>query len=669
VNNGNLLEVPAGAGAPVTIPLPNVSSPIGVTVDGAGNLFVVDLLGVVKVPAGGGVPTAVGSGWIAPYAVAVDGAGNVFVADYRQASIVEVPASGGPQIAVGSGLSGPSGVAVDAAGNVFIADTDNRRVVEVPAGGGAQQTLASNLVSPAGVALDGAGNLFVTVSSADAVIEIPAGGGAQTVAASYPDPSAVALDGSGNLFVTGTLTLVELQRSQAPALNFASTPVDTTSSDSPQSVTIQNIGNAPLAATGLTVGTNFAQVPGSGTPADCTATFSLAPGVSCNLSISFTPTASGSLQSTAVLTDNALNGNPATQSIALSGTGVVLSQTITFNTIPTQTQGTNLTLSATASSNLPVTFTSETTTICTVSGNTASLISPGTCRIQASQPGDAEYMPAPQVTQAFTVQGTQTITFNAIPNQVQGTVLTLSATASSNLPVSFTSLTTGVCTVSGNMATLSNPGTCSIQASQPGNTLYLAAMPVTQSFTVLATQTITFNAIPTQTQGTNLTLSATASSSLPVSFASLTTSVCTVSGNTASLTGTGTCSIQASQAGNSTYAPASPVTQSFTVSAAANFTLTPLPPSETVYCGVLAAFLLELQSEKGFNGNVTLSCSGGPAGAKCADLPQTLHLNGTALAVSGILFPAGTKAGTYTMTFTGVSGSLKNSTTAQFTVK
>ena len=61
--------------------------------------------------------------------------------------------------------------------------------------------------------------------------------------------------------------------------------------------------------------------------------------------------------------------------------------------------------------------------------------------------------------------------------------------------------------------------------------------------------------------------------------------------------------------------------------------------------------------------------SGGPAGAHCADLPRTIRLDGTAHAVSGILFPRDTAPGTYTVTFTGVSGSLTNSATAQFTVE
>jgi hypothetical protein len=275
------------------------------------------------------------------------------------------------------------------------------------------------------------------------------------------------------------------------------------------------------------------------------------------------------------------------------------------------------------------------------------------------------------VTQSFTViPKPQTITFNAIPTQTVGAPLTLSASATSGLPVTFTSSTTSVCTVSGTTTTFVASGTCTITASQAGNgTTYAAAPPVTQSFTVSGkTQTITFKAISSQVQGTPLSLSATATSGLPVTFTSTTPAVCTVSGVTATLLSAGTCTVVASQAGNSTYAAATPVSESFTVIAA--FTITPQPNSETVFAGNIAAFLLQLQAATGFNGNVTLSCASPVSGSYCVDFPMTVSFHqGQALALSGIFFPLNTPPGTYTITFTGVSGTIKNSATATFTVK
>jgi len=96
---------------------------------------------------------------------------------------------------------------------------------------------------------------------------------------------------------------------------------------------------------------------------------------------------------------------------------------------------------------------------------------------------------------------------------------------------------------------------------------------VTQGAALLS-QTITFGALADRAlNGSPFTVSASASSGLAVSFGSTTTGVCTVSGNTVTLVATGTCSIQATQAGNATYAAATPVTQSFNVTAATTLSI------------------------------------------------------------------------------------------------
>jgi Big-like domain-containing protein/List-Bact-rpt repeat protein len=121
-------------------------------------------------------------------------------------------------------------------------------------------------------------------------------------------------------------------------LSFAPTVWGTTSSDSLQSVTIQNIGNQPLNAVGpglVDFSSDFPWVAGSGTPPDCTSNFSLAPGAICNLSISFRPQHIAALTYTATVTDNTLNANlSATQSIALQGTGQPVTFQVTIGTYP-----------------------------------------------------------------------------------------------------------------------------------------------------------------------------------------------------------------------------------------------------------------------------------------------------------------------------------------------
>jgi hypothetical protein len=81
----------------------------------------------------------------------------------------------------------------------------------------------------------------------------------------------------------------------------------------------------------------------------------------------------------------------------------------------------------------------------------------------------------------------QTINFGTLSNEALGTApFPVSATASSQLTVSFASTTASVCTVSGSTVTLVAIGTCTIQATQAGNTNYSAAPSFSQSFTVTA---------------------------------------------------------------------------------------------------------------------------------------------------------------------------------------
>ncbi len=162
----------------------------------------------------------------------------------------------------------------------------------------------------------------------------------------------------------------------------------------------------------------------------------------------------------------------------------------------------------------------------------------------------------------------QTISFGTIGSQTTGTTLALSATASSGLPVTFTSSTTNVCTVSGSTATSLAAGSCTITASQAGNGTYNAATPISQSFSVYEAQTITFPIISSGTVGSTIALGATAGSGLAVSYSSSTSGVCAVSGGTASLLTIGACTITAAQDGNATYAPATPVSMTFTVDTA-----------------------------------------------------------------------------------------------------
>ncbi len=116
----------------------------------------------------------------------------------------------------------------------------------------------------------------------------------------------------------------------------------------------------------------------------------------------------------------------------------------------------------------------------------------------------------------MTQLASQTITFGTIPQQMTGTPLTLTATTSSNLPVTYTSGTPSVCVVSGSTVTFLSAGTCSITSSQSGNGNYAAAS-VTQSFSVLSA--ITFGASGTSFGSVNVGSNATGTVSFSINLA------------------------------------------------------------------------------------------------------------------------------------------------------
>ncbi|MFZ5797288.1 MAG: beta strand repeat-containing protein [Thermodesulfobacteriota bacterium] len=84
-------------------------------------------------------------------------------------------------------------------------------------------------------------------------------------------------------------------------------------------------------------------------------------------------------------------------------------QTITFAPLPDRTYGdADFPVSATATSGLSVSYASTTTGVCMVSGDTVSLVAPGTCSLTASQAGDAQYNAAADVSRSFMVRATVT---------------------------------------------------------------------------------------------------------------------------------------------------------------------------------------------------------------------------------------------------------------------
>ncbi len=273
-----------------------------------------------------------------------------------------------------------------------------------------------------------------------------------------------------------------------------------------------------------------------------------------------------------VATDNLGNTEPAPTYAqtsvhyqARSGTA----QTISFGTLASSPVGSSLSLSATASSALPVTFSSLTSTVCSVSGNQLTTLTIGTCAVAADQPGNVgAWLAAPTVQRSFQVTGVaQTITFAAVAPLTVGGSTSLSATASSSLPVTFSSQTGTICGVSGTVVTAILTGTCVVAADQAGDTFWLAATTVTRSVVINGLpQTTAVAPIGDKAVNTGaFQVNPTTSSGLPATITSLTPGVCTVSGNLVTMLTVGTCTLLVQQAGNGTYGAAPDVTVSFAV--------------------------------------------------------------------------------------------------------
>jgi hypothetical protein len=268
------------------------------------------------------------------------------------------------------------------------------------------------------------------------------------------------------------------------------------------------------------------------------------------------------------VTDNCVNvSNPDQADQDGDGTGdaceVLVDQTITFHALPDRAFGeAAFSISATASSGLPVSFTVSGT--CTLDGSTVSITAAGACTVTAHQAGSTSYHPAPDLARTFTIaQAGQTITFAPISNRTFGDpAFEVTASASSGLPVSLSA--TGQCTIEGTTVTLTGAGLCTITARQEGNVNYPAAAEVARSFDIAqAGQTIAFAEIADRTFGDPaFEVTASASSGLPVSW--LAGGSCAIEGTTVTLLSAGSCTITARQAGNANY-PAAEVARAFDI--------------------------------------------------------------------------------------------------------
>lgn len=199
-----------------------------------------------------------------------------------------------------------------------------------------------------------------------------------------------------------------------------------------------------------------------------------------------------------------------------------------------------------------------------------------TVKVKASNlVGDSEYSTAssPQTTAAPTVltPNVPIFTPSTLPNLVIGgsQSFNVSAPSGDSVTVTATGTPLGACTYAGGVVSAIAEGTCTIRATVSSNSTY-AEGAATKTFSITKTlQTITFSAIGNQPMPGPLVVSASSTSGLTVTFTASNDN-CTVSGTTVSFVSMGICTVTASQAGSSTFASATPVSRTFTITAASN---------------------------------------------------------------------------------------------------
>jgi len=400
-------------------------------------------------------------------------------------------------------------------------------------------------------------------------------------------PQSVALSG------TGIAPAVPVVSISPASVTFPNTTQNVTSA--PITVTVKNTGNATLNITTVALaGTNASDFAQTNT---CSAP--LAANATCAINVTFTPASAAVRQGTLQISDNA-SGSP--QSVALSGTGIapavpVVSISPASLTFPNTTQNTTsapitVTVKNTGNATLNI------TTVALAGTNASDFAQTNTC----SAPLAANATCAINVTftpaSAAVRQGTLQISDNASGSPQS---VALSGTGIAQTAAPAVTITPSTVSLAATQGTISSP--MNVEVTNSGNA------PLHISSVAYGGANASEFINPTNPCAT--TIAANASCSIAVSFAPL-----AASGNR-----TDTITI-ADDAANSpqvitvtgTARPAFAVTSPSTALAA------------TITAGQTATYSLQLTPGAGYSGNVTMACSGAPAGAACTATPNPIPL-------------------------------------------
>jgi hypothetical protein len=319
-------------------------------------------------------------------------------------------------------------------------------------------------------------------------IDYPTGTSPQSITAGDFDGNgrldlAVANYGSNTASVLLQVPAVTLSPS---SLSFVGQVVRTTSA--PQSITLTNTGSAALNVTGITVQGDFAQTN--------TCDITIQPGSNCAITVTFTPTVSGTRSGVLTIADNAVN---SPQTVSLSGNGMIATTTTLSSSLNPSKFGQAVTVTAVvvpAQSGTPtgsVTFYDGTTSLGYVTLSkgaahlTVSTLTAGSHSLTATYSGDGTFVTStsPVLTQ-IVAQAAVKITLASNPdpsyvNQLVTFSVVVSGTATTPTgSVAFkqgTKILGTLNLVNGQASlpfTFTTAGTFSIIASYSGDQNYLA---------------------------------------------------------------------------------------------------------------------------------------------------------------------------------------------------
>jgi hypothetical protein len=562
------------------VTLGGISTATGTAFDSQGNLLATDFSNLYIFDPSGNLRRTVSMGSMILGSIAVDSHDNVFgVVTYGNSSAaiwrLDFPYTGVLKL-VSPGFGAVSSLAFDSSDRLFIGDQNASftSYLESPYTGAAV-VIVQPMQAFGGFAVDSSENLYAGISgngpgtSSHTNRYAPPYSGTPLnfsgdFASSNTGASILVADRQGNLFGTDSAGLFKLPaaggtRTQLNNNYEFNSAIAIAQSSPPAMIAI----GASVPVT-VTVGSLAGGTP-SGTARVFEGATQLASGA-LGAGGKVTVTIAGLTEGTHFLTASYLGATGTYNASSSNKQRVVVgraSPTILFTNAPVLGFGASVTVTAMATSALPVTFSTSSPACSVTSAGVVTGTALGACVITANAAGNATYLPALPTTITLTVvKEAQTITFGAAPTIVVDGAGSVTATATSALPVTFSS-TNSTCSVTqAGVVTGLSVGACVVTATQPGNANYNAASNATQTVNIgQGAQSIAFDPLPTVTVGSTGIVTATGGATFnPVTFSSSSPTCTVTSAGAVSGVQTGGCVINATQAGSTNYAAASNLT-------------------------------------------------------------------------------------------------------------